>query len=214
MPTEPSFSETERSPETPSAAKLPSMPLTSSPAPAAPPHAPPVTSSAPALTPSPGPAEAGSAKPPSRGRQAPPRRVDHTYRDYSHVTTGEDLPRKKSAANFPSKLHRILSTPEFAHVSCPRRPSSRPSRCRLRLTPASHAYLPFSAATAPLDADHLLDGERFVTGCHRCCCPRACSPPHVTARLHRSPPASPLPGPGSPTAGRGRSTTRSAWWRR
>ena len=51
------------------------------------------------------------------GRDRPPRWVNHTYRDYSHVSA-EGLPRRKSATlNFPSKLHRILSTEEFAHVS-------------------------------------------------------------------------------------------------
>ena len=49
-------------------------------------------------------------------RRPPPRRVDHTYSDFSHVTAA-GLPRKKSAANFPSKLHQILSTDEFEHVS-------------------------------------------------------------------------------------------------
>merc|ERR1719253_533374 len=50
------------------------------------------------------------------GRDRPPRWVNHTYRDYSHVSA-EALPRRKSATlNFPSKLHRILSTEEFAHI--------------------------------------------------------------------------------------------------
>ena len=54
----------------------------------------------------------------------PPRRVDHTYRDYSRFPAGEVPPGKaKAPMNFPRKLHRILSTPEFAHVSFFRRPN-------------------------------------------------------------------------------------------
>jgi hypothetical protein len=45
------------------------------------------------------------------------RRVDHTYRDYSNFPL-EELPiRKRAPTNFPSKLHQILSNPEYSHVS-------------------------------------------------------------------------------------------------
>lgn len=47
----------------------------------------------------------------------PPRRVDHTYRDYSNFPLEELPTRKKCPTNFPSKLHQILSNPEFANVS-------------------------------------------------------------------------------------------------
>lgn len=49
----------------------------------------------------------------------PPRRVDHTYRDFSNFPIDE-LPAargKRTPTNFPSKLHQILSNPEYAHVS-------------------------------------------------------------------------------------------------
>ena len=50
--------------------------------------------------------------------RAPPRRVDHTYRDYSQFPL-DRLPTKskKGSTNFPAKLHRILSNPdEYSHV--------------------------------------------------------------------------------------------------
>jgi hypothetical protein len=52
----------------------------------------------------------------SSNNRAPPRRVDHTYRDYSNFPTA-DLPVLKAPTNFPSKLHHILSDPEYQHVS-------------------------------------------------------------------------------------------------
>jgi len=50
-------------------------------------------------------------------QRPPPRRVDHTYRDYSNFPLAELPAGKKTPTNFPSKLHQILSTPEYAHVS-------------------------------------------------------------------------------------------------
>lgn len=47
----------------------------------------------------------------------PPRRVDHTYRDFSNFPLEELPTRKRAPSNFPSKLHQILSNPEYAHVS-------------------------------------------------------------------------------------------------
>ena len=55
-------------------------------------------------------------QPPFRNRN-PPRHVDHTYRDYSRLSVGELQTRKKQKTNFPSKLHQILSSHEFTHVS-------------------------------------------------------------------------------------------------
>jgi hypothetical protein len=52
----------------------------------------------------------------SSNNRAPPRRVDHTYRDYSNFPT-VDLPVLKAPTNFPSKLHHILSDPDNQHVS-------------------------------------------------------------------------------------------------
>ena len=53
----------------------------------------------------------------STANRAPQRRVDHTYRDYSNFPL-EELPTRKGApTNFPSKLHQILSNPEYSHVS-------------------------------------------------------------------------------------------------
>ena len=54
--------------------------------------------------------------PPTNFR-APPRRVDHTYRDYSRTPLDELPLGKKGSTNFPAKLHRILSDPDCAHVS-------------------------------------------------------------------------------------------------
>lgn len=48
--------------------------------------------------------------------RAPPRRIDHTYRDYSNFPV-DDLPvGKKALTNFPSKLHQILSFPGYSHI--------------------------------------------------------------------------------------------------
>ena len=48
--------------------------------------------------------------------RAPHRRVDHTYNDYSLFPL-DRLPKdKKGSTNFPAKLHRILSNPEYSHV--------------------------------------------------------------------------------------------------
>jgi hypothetical protein len=50
--------------------------------------------------------------------QAPTqRRVDHTYRDHSNFPLEELPTRKRAPTNFPSKLHQILSNPEYSHVS-------------------------------------------------------------------------------------------------
>jgi hypothetical protein len=54
----------------------------------------------------------------ANGAQAPTqRRVDHTYRDYSNFPLDELPTRKRAPTNFPSKLHQILSNPEYSHVS-------------------------------------------------------------------------------------------------
>ncbi|KAL3760176.1 hypothetical protein ACHAWU_001686 [Discostella pseudostelligera] len=44
--------------------------------------------------------------------------VDHTYRDYSQVmlTDSDDCMKQWNADLFPAKLHKILSTPEYAHI--------------------------------------------------------------------------------------------------
>jgi len=48
--------------------------------------------------------------------RAEPRRVDHTYRDYSKYPLSELPPVKKAPTNFPSKLHQILSDPEYSYI--------------------------------------------------------------------------------------------------
>ncbi|KAL3768707.1 hypothetical protein ACHAWU_006808 [Discostella pseudostelligera] len=50
------------------------------------------------------------------GNRTPQRRVDHTYRDYSNFPLEELPTRKRAPTNFPSKLHQILSNPEYAHI--------------------------------------------------------------------------------------------------
>ena len=44
--------------------------------------------------------------------------VDHTYRDFSTVTLSDlgDCLTNWNADLFPAKLHKILSTPEYAHI--------------------------------------------------------------------------------------------------
>jgi hypothetical protein len=49
--------------------------------------------------------------------RAPPRRVDHTYHDYSQFPLDKLPKSKKGSTNVPAKLHRILSNPdEYSHV--------------------------------------------------------------------------------------------------
>lgn len=50
-------------------------------------------------------------------RAPPQRHVDHTYRDFANFPLEELPTRKKAPTNFPSKLHQILSNPEYDHVS-------------------------------------------------------------------------------------------------
>ncbi|KAL7552910.1 hypothetical protein ACHAWF_016159 [Thalassiosira exigua] len=46
--------------------------------------------------------------------------VDHTYRDYSNVKISSDDEEdgKKTKANFPAKLHSIVSDPRYQHIIC------------------------------------------------------------------------------------------------
>lgn len=46
----------------------------------------------------------------------PPRRVDHTYRNYSNFPLDGRLAGKKAPNKFPCKLHQILSIPEYSHI--------------------------------------------------------------------------------------------------
>ena len=103
-----------------------------------------------------------------------PRRVDHTYRNFSHLTTA-GLPRKKSASNFPSKLHKILSTEEFAHVSLCYPPHAACRRkcmldtlfeatvvCRVCACLSCLLLMPVSNNTSfAAITDHLLDGKHM-----------------------------------------------------
>ena len=54
----------------------------------------------------------------SGGGSRSPRFVDHTYRDFSrYLEHGRHLDRhKKVEANFPAKLHQMLSDPHFEHI--------------------------------------------------------------------------------------------------
>ena len=65
----------------------------------------------------PGPSSQSFQPSSSRTNRPPPRRVDHTYRDYSNFPSDELPAGKKVPTNFPSKLHQILSNPEYSHVS-------------------------------------------------------------------------------------------------
>ena len=50
-------------------------------------------------------------------RAKPPRQVDHTYHDFAHYPTDDLPPLSLAPTNFPTKLHHILSDPEYHHVS-------------------------------------------------------------------------------------------------
>ena len=54
---------------------------------------------------------------PTNAAEAQPKRIDHTYYDYSTYKVGDDFKKgKKAGSNFPAKLHQILSNPAFVHV--------------------------------------------------------------------------------------------------
>lgn len=46
------------------------------------------------------------------------KKVDHTYRDFSRylLEGGHVVKHKKSDANFPAKLHQLISEPRFSHI--------------------------------------------------------------------------------------------------
>mmetsp|Transcript_27391 Transcript_27391/g.54803 ORF Transcript_27391/g.54803 Transcript_27391/m.54803 type:complete len:369 (+) Transcript_27391:214-1320(+) len=52
----------------------------------------------------------------SRPSPPPPRRVNHTYRDFSRFEPISMNKDRRSSSNFPAKLHMMLSNPEHAHV--------------------------------------------------------------------------------------------------
>jgi hypothetical protein len=57
-------------------------------------------------------------QPAPRARAPPTRRVDHTYRDYSRLPWDKQpVSGKTGSSKFPAKLHKIVSNPEFSHVS-------------------------------------------------------------------------------------------------
>ncbi len=57
-----------------------------------------------------------SSQPPKKGVKKSV--VDHTYRDYASLEITDLIDHYKGLNEdlFPSKLHRILSTPEYAHM--------------------------------------------------------------------------------------------------
>ena len=106
----------------------------------------------------------GSKQPPPRRsgeRAKPPRKVDHTYRDFSNYPT-DDLPPLSLApkANFPSKLHHILSDPHYHHVRQSWIPPEYHLNVRILLSPYSHFF--FFHHFQLLTLDHLMDGEQSI----------------------------------------------------
>ena len=90
--------------------------------------------------------------------RAPPRRTDHTYRDFSNYPV-DHLPKiLQSPTNFPSKLHHILSDPECHHVSQIRKAHIKhmvgASQLLLLINPCFYVLVHTRMLT-----DHLLDGE-------------------------------------------------------
>ena len=55
---------------------------------------------------------------PGGSKKKSPRHTDHTYRDFSKYPIRTD----RTQNNFPAKLHQILSTPAYSHVSCEKTP--------------------------------------------------------------------------------------------
>jgi hypothetical protein len=99
---------------------------------------------------------------PANDRVVPPRRMDHTYRDYTYFPTG-DLPAAAASTTpttFPKKLHRLLSDPENEHVSKMSRDTMNdldiaPSRRHVMLNKSYFDIL----AHPSIPTDHLMDGE-------------------------------------------------------
>ena len=57
---------------------------------------------------------------PGGSKKKSPRHTDHTYRNFSKYPIRTD----RTQNNFPAKLHQILSTPAFSHVSVNLPPSA------------------------------------------------------------------------------------------
>lgn len=54
---------------------------------------------------------------PGGSKKKSPRRTDHTYRDFSKYPADHIPTDRRTQNNFPAKLHQILSTPAYSHVS-------------------------------------------------------------------------------------------------
>jgi hypothetical protein len=106
-----------------------------------------------------------SKQPPPRRsgeRAKPPRKVDHTYRDFSNYPTDDLPPLSLAPTNFPTKLHHILSDPDYHHVS-------QSFGISLRISSESqnhfliwyqHTHTCFLFPPLPTTLDHLMDGEQ------------------------------------------------------
>ncbi|KAL7542345.1 hypothetical protein ACHAWF_007159 [Thalassiosira exigua] len=69
-------------------------------------------------SPSPPPPASGAVAPAEKKKELKKSLVDHTYRDYSSTDVRSIIPDFSGVNEelFPSKLHRILSTPEYARI--------------------------------------------------------------------------------------------------
>ena len=108
--------------------------------------------------------------------RAPHRRVDHTYIDYSQFPL-DRLPKdKKGSTNFPAKLHRILSNPEYSHVRHSLQTNIvGPMRSILHLIPINALILihlfffylnfwTFDTYWIPKSfSDHIMDGKKIIS---------------------------------------------------
>jgi hypothetical protein len=96
------------------------------------------------------------SKPPRRRsgeRAKPPRKVDHTYRDFSNYPTDDLPPLSLAPTNFPTKLHHILSDPDYHHVSQSFGSLRISSECQSLVSPYSH-LLSFSTTSTCFRSSH------------------------------------------------------------
>ena len=95
--------------------------------------------------------------------KAPPRRTDHTYRDFSKFALDKLPLNMKLQTNFPSKLHQILSTPEYSQVS---HVGGVLSTVALDFRISEELFTvfllpPFRLINLALSSDHFLDGKNI-----------------------------------------------------
>ena len=84
---------------------------------------------------------------PGGSKKKAPRRTDHTYRDFSKYPADHIPTDRRTQNNFPAKLHQILSTHAYSHVSVN--------------PPPGYSSFPFSPIRSLVHLNRLIFGTRL-----------------------------------------------------